>query len=625
MQAPRRGYLEEQLPGVGLFFRLRMSNHLHPRIKIFLALLLFATATPAHAQSTQAEEKPADGIRGIVINSVTHEPIGRALVYSPDNRFATMTNSEGRFEFTLAQSEEGKENKSVPANSTTMTQCVGDSCTTYSSNGGQSRPTQLMARKPGFLNDSNGIQNLPQEPAGKELTISLTPEALVVGRVVLPSSEPSDEIQLEIYRRQVQDGRAHWIPAGSVSTRSNGEFRFAELSAGSYKLLTREQLDRDPLTFDPRGQQYGYPPVYFPNATDFVAAQIIQLTAGQIFQADISLVKHAYYPIKVAVANAAENVRGLGIVVSAQGHRGPGFALGYNSRDQMIEGLLPDGNFTLEAASFGTNAASGQLNISVKGAAVEGPRMTLVPNGVISVNVQEEFTSSENTSSERVVIHRGGPRRDVYVRMESADDFGQERGAGLRNPSGPADDPLVIEGVQPGRYWVRVDASRGFVASVTSGTTDLQHHLLVVGPGGSSAPIEITLRDSTAELDGTVEGIPTASASSSASPTASPGTAVVRFGSARFEAPDGSFGHVYCVPLPDSSGEFKDIGVAPDGKFGPRELSPGTYRVLAFDHREELEYRDPEAMRAYDAKGLLVRLVAGQKEHLQLPLIVNSE
>src|SRR5580700_11387932 len=334
MQAPRRGYLEEQLPGVGLFFRLRMSRHLHPRLKIFLTLLLFATAAPAHAQNTQTEEKPADGIRGIVINSVTHEPIGRALVYSPDNRFATMTNSEGRFEFKLVQpeAEEGKENKPVPGDATTMTQCVGGSCTTYSSTGGQSRPTQLMARKPGFLNDPNGIQNLSSEPAGKELTISLTPEALVVGRVVLPSSEPSDEIQLEIYRRQVQDGRAHWIPAGSVSTRSNGEFRFAELSAGSYKLLTREQLDRDPLTFDPRGQQYGYPPVYFPNATDFAAAQTIQLTAGQIFQADISLVKHAYYRVKVAVANAPPRTA-LNVVVSVQGHRGPGYGLGYNYQD----------------------------------------------------------------------------------------------------------------------------------------------------------------------------------------------------------------------------------------------------------------------------------------------------
>jgi hypothetical protein len=599
-----------------------MSSHLHPRLKIFLTLLLFATATPAHAQSTQAEEKPADSIRGIVVNSVTHEPIGRVLVYSPDNRFATMTNSEGRFEFTLAQPEEGNENKSVPANSATVTQCVGDSCTTYSSNGGQSRPTQLMARKPGFLNDPNGIQNLSPEPAGKEITISLTPEALVVGRVVLPSSEPSDEIQLEIYRRQVQDGRAHWISAGSVSTRSNGEFRFAELSAGSYKLLTRELLDRDPLTFDPRGQQYGYPPVYFPNARDFDAAQTIQLTPGQIFQADLSLVKHAYYPIKVAVANAGENARGLGIAVSAQGHRGPGYALGYNNRDQMIEGLLPDGNFTLEAASFGPNAASGQLNISVKGTAVEGPRMTLLPNGAISVNVQEEFTSSENASSRSLSVegrpvadNRRGPGRDVYVRLEPADDFGEERGAGLRNPSGE-EDALVIEGVQSGRYWVRVDASRGFVASVTSGTTDLQHHLLVIGPGGSSAPIEVTLRDSTAEVDGTIEG--------SFSRVTTPESRR----SSRDIAPlpaEMSIAHVYFVPLPDSGGKFTDTWVPADGKFGPQEMPPGTYRVLAFDHSEELEYRDPEAMRAYDAKGLLVRLVAGQKEHLQLPLIVNSE
>ena len=108
MQAPQRGleYSEEQLPGVGLFFKLRMSKHFHPRLKIFLTLLLsLQSQRPPIAQSTQAEEKPADTIHGVVINSVTHEPIGRALVYSPDNRFATMTNSEGRFEFTLAQPE----------------------------------------------------------------------------------------------------------------------------------------------------------------------------------------------------------------------------------------------------------------------------------------------------------------------------------------------------------------------------------------------------------------------------------------------------------------------------------------------------------------------------------------
>jgi hypothetical protein len=48
--------------------------------------------------------------------------------------------------------------------------------------------------------------------------------------------------------------------------------------------------------------------------------------------------------------------------------------------------------------------------------------------------------------------------------------------------------------------------------------------------------------------------------------------------------------------------------------------------VLAFDRPQpELEYGDPEAMRAYDAKGQLVRLVPGQKEHLQMQLTSSNE
>jgi hypothetical protein len=605
-----------------------MSRHFYPRRPLrtlaFTVLLSVwcASAKPASAQSTQPDDRQ-DSIRGIVVNSVTHEPIGRALVFSPDNRFATMTDSEGRFEFTFAEAEtdKNKEDESRPTNaSSSMTTCGGDGCTRYmSSNGGPYRLGTLMARKPGFLDDQSGSQNVPSDTVGKDLTIALTPEALVVGRVVLPTSEASDTIQLELYRRQVQEGRAHWILAGSASTKSNGEFRFAELSAGSYKLLTRELLDRDPLIFDPRGQLYGYPPVYFPNATDFAAAQTIQLAAGQIFQADISLVRHAYYPVKVAVANAPPG--GIGIIVSAQGHRGPGYALGYNHQDQTIEGLLPNGNYTLEASSFGPNAASGLLNISVKGAAVEGPRMTLLPNGSINVNVKEEFTSTEDTNSPRFIMngHGGnaqGPRRYLNLRLEPADDFGQERSAWLRPSSGPEDDSLAIDSVQPARYWVRADSSRGFVASVSSGTTDLQHQLLVVGLGGSSSPIEITMRDAAAEIDGTIEGAATPFSGAKGTAASSTGTVSAETSSA----------HVYCVPLPDSSGEFKDVWVPANGKFGPQQLPPGTYRVLAFDRPQpELEYRNPEAMRAYDAKGQLVRLVAGQKEHLHLQLISTSE
>jgi len=585
-----------------------MSNLLYPRCPLkTLALTVLlsiwcANAQPLSAQTNQPEDKE-ESIRGVVVNSVTHEPVGRALVHSPDDRFAMFTDSEGRFEFTFPQADSDKS----PADESGSADRFR--------HGGQNLQLMLMAKKPGFLEDHMGIRNRQSDSAGKEITIPLTPEALIVGRVVLVTSEPSDPIQLELYRRQVQEGRAHWVLSGSAWTKSNGEFRFAELAAGNYKLLTRELLDRDPLTFDPRGQLYGYPPIYFPNATNFEAAQTIQLAAGQTLQADISLVRHAYYPVKVTIANVPEIVHGVNIVVSPQGQRSPGFALGYNNRSQTIEGLLPDGNYTLQASSFAPNPASGLLNITVRSAPVEGPAMILVSNGSIKVNVKEEFTSGEEGASRSFNVEGNpaefipqGPRRYLNVRLEPADDFGQRGTGWLRPPSGPEDDSLVIEGTPPGRYWVKVDTSRGFASAISSGTTDLQHHPLIVGPGGSSAPIEITMRDDTAEIDGTVESL-------AASPTGSSS-----------QVSEGSSAHLYCIPLPDSSGEFKDIWVQADGKFGPQQMPPGTYRVLAFDRPQpDLEYRNPEAMKAYDAKGQLVRLIAGQKEHLHLQLVSPAE
>ncbi|MGD0182067.1 MAG: hypothetical protein ABSC15_19825 [Terriglobales bacterium] len=585
-----------------------MSNLLYPRrpLKTLALTVLLsiwcANAQPLSAQNNQPDDKQ-ESIRGVVVNSVTHEPVGRALVHSPDDRFAMFTDSEGRFEFTFPQADSEKSPADESGSPDRFRQR------------GQNLQLMLMAKKPGFLEDHMGIRNRQSDSAGKEITIPLTPEALIVGRVVLVTSEPSDPIQLELYRRQVQEGRAHWVLSGSAWTKSNGEFRFAELAAGNYKLLTRELLDRDPLTFDPRGQLYGYPPIYFPNATNFEAAQTIQLAAGQTLQADISLVRHAYYPVKVTIANVPEIVHGVNIVVSPQGQRSPGFALGYNNRSQTIEGLLPDGNYTLQASSFAPNPASGLLNITVRSAPVEGPEMILVSNGSIKVNVKEEFTSGEEGASRNFNVEGNpaafipqGPRRYLNVRLEPADDFGQRGPGWLRPPSGPEDDSLVIEGTPPGRYWVKVDTSRGFASAISSGTTDLQHHPLIVGPGGSSAPIEITMRDDTAEIDGTVESL-------AASPTGSSS-----------QVSEGSSAHLYCIPLPDSSGEFKDIWVQADGKFGPQQMPPGTYRVLAFDRPQpDLEYRNPEAMKAYDAKGQLVRLIAGQKEHLHLQLVSPAE
>ncbi len=192
-------------------------------------------------------------------------------------------------------------------------------------------PLILMARKPGFLETQRHPETFQPSLVvpGRDVTISLVPEARILGRIILPSSNASDRITVHLYRRQILEGRGHWTLAGSVEARLSGEFRFSDLESGTYKLLTGELMDRDPLTFDPRGPMYGYPPAYFPNATDFQTAGAIQMTAGATFQAELSPVRQAYYPIKVPVTNGPIDNQ-IEVSVSVHGHKGPGFTLGYN-------------------------------------------------------------------------------------------------------------------------------------------------------------------------------------------------------------------------------------------------------------------------------------------------------
>lgn len=552
--------------------------------------LLGCFVGPLGAQTIPNSEKESDTIRGTVVNSVTHAAIGRALVYSPDNRFATLTDSEGRFEFKVPV-HKPEQQRGGPIEVTAE---------------GAVFSISLMARKPGFLSDEN-VQGAFVGLDQREVTIDLVPAGLIVGHVTVADSESSRRVGVELFRRQVQNGRATWTPAGTVATWSDGQFRFSDLYPGTYKVFTREWMDRDPLTFDPRGPLYGYPPVYFPGATNFEAGTAIQLRAGVTFNADLSPQRRRYYPVNVGVADAPGE--GVGVQVLAGGQGGPGYSLGYNPRAHAIEGWLPDGTYTVEAEAYGygETSASGAAQISVQGAAATGYTVTLLPNASLRVDVAKEFTPTQGPADSSPAGLRGAP---IYVHLEPAGEFergGRFRGGATRQPDAPEDAPRTIENVMPGRYWVRVDSGRGFAAAIKYGDTDLLHQPLVVPPGGLSGPIEVTLRDDFAQIDGFIVESAPRLPGSPANPNA--------------RAP-----HVYLIPSPDSDGQFAEIWAAPDGKFSSQQIAPGDYEVLAFASRQTgLEYRNPEALRKYESLGQEIRLVPGQTAHLELHLIPEGE
>jgi hypothetical protein len=552
----------------------------------FLFLLATPNISSAQAfQQPQPDEQPTS-IKGTVVNAVTHAPIARALVLTPGNTVAMMTDGEGHFEFTLPKP--GTEGQ-------------------FHTFG----PTALIARKPGFLDDPNNRSQV-EATTNTEITIPLMPEALIKGRVISSDADLTPGITVQIYFRQVQDGMPKWVQMGAARTNSSGEFRFAELLPGAYKLLSNESLDNDPATMIPGGQQFGFPPVYYPGVSDFAAAGVVQLTAGQTVQADIPLTRQPYYPIRIPVSNLETNA--FNVTVSVQGHHGPGYSLGYNAQTQQIEGLLPNGNYLVEAASYGQNSVGGSAHLAVAGAPAESPSLTLTPYSSITVHVTEEFTATNVETLNTYTLNGGrsftlhGPRTYLQVSADSADDF-RQGGAGLRPPTGPNDDSLVLQNIAPGRYWLRLHSSRGYVAAATMGGVDVLHQPLIVSPS-SSTPIEVTMRDDTAELDGTVAGI--------SSPSI--------LGSTMSSELVHRQAWVYCIPLPDSTGQFQQLWVSQDGKINSSQMTPGTYRLLAFANQQSnLPYRGPEAMRAYESKGQVVHLSAGQKTSVQLQLIPSIE
>src|SRR4029077_336172 len=226
-----------------MFFRIAEPTSLRGLPLCFVVLL--AVVTQSLGQSLVSDKPQSETVRGTVINAVTQTPIPRALVISADNRAGVLTDGEGRFEITLPLAESG----SVSGG---MVFDPSGQPWPYARHG---NGYWFMARKPGFLDDPNARAHVATS-SGDDLTIALMPEAIIKGRITVASGDPALGITVQLFSRQVRDGLPRWTSSSTARANSAGEFRFAELQPGPYKLVTQEYNDNDPITNIPGSQQY---------------------------------------------------------------------------------------------------------------------------------------------------------------------------------------------------------------------------------------------------------------------------------------------------------------------------------------------------------------------------------
>lgn len=546
---------------------------------------------PADEGPQQPDNSTTTRMTGVVVNALDGKPVARVLVTSIDRRFAAMTDSEGRFSFDLKRPATSSNPSAQPLPGVfSLTRSAG--------------ATSLMFRvtRPGYVSGNVNAIVASTRPDAPETTLQLkiTPAASIAGHVEMPTSDSTVRIMVQLQQRMMQDGSAVWRTTAGQQASSRGEFHFGGLQAGDYKLMCPAQT----LTTINRAQADSVPgtmPTFYPDAGKAEDATPIHLNVGETATANIAPRTATFYRVTVPIAGM-DGSRNMGATLLPESM---GFSIGIDQRDHALTGDLPTGQYTARLQVFGQQgqpAQSAVVHFEVQSAPLKAAPVTPITGADIAVEVREDFTSGQQMQTQM----NGRAILPVYVNLTPLDGEGMPVGMmPSAQPNAPPD--MTLRGVAPGRYNVRINATRGYVAFASSGTTDLLREPLTVSDGGT-APIEVTLRDDIASLSGriTMTSDQQAAAADDSRPILVMGIPLDRPGA-----------------QPLMSGSMAMPGAAMPMTFQLGGVAPGRYLMIASRQQifQTLEYRNPQAMQALMTQGAVVTLAGGDKGQVDVPLM----
>jgi hypothetical protein len=470
----------------------------------------------------------------------------------------------------------------------------------------------LQAKRPGFFGTGSGrdlYQPIAVGPNVPDHVLTLEPAGSITGQVTMPASDPGSNIRVQLMRRTIQEGRARWQPVGMKLTSSDGAFRFGNLQPGEYKIYTASSIDPD-MASSQAPVRWGFPAVFYPQEGDSNTTGFLKVGPGQQLNAQMALTREPFYSVTIPVANRL--LQGYSVQISDERGRLNDVSTFYDSRQQQFRAYLPSGNYTATIQSYAPQPGFASEPITVRNAPMQAQGIGILPLHPIPVTIHKEFATTNNNGGPQIVQIENGKQvevsRDINLMLVSTTDE-EFVGVNLRHEPGGDDSSWVLENVLPGKYWVQTYANQGYVASITAGGTDLARDPLVVGPGGTSAPIEIVLRNDMATLSVRLKNMSQTSDTTSSNETLELHPDV--------QSP---LGFLYLVPQFDTSSVVQQAVPLQQTANVPN-LQPGTYRVLALDRPLDLEYRDAKALEAYTGKGQSITLEPNGTANVDLDVI----
>jgi hypothetical protein len=433
---------------------LRKLLTLHP---LFALCLLLA---PCAAPQTASDRFD---IHGKVINAVTGEPIGGALVQLSD--LSQFSQSDGTFTFTNLSS----------------------------------RIFPVFVRKPGFFNNQDlgrwNAQNIL--PAEGDLLVKLTPEGIIFGQVKNEIGEPMEGVTVRAQRWQVAYGRRRLRSVLDTTTNDEGNFRIAELIPGSYYLAFAVS-GRGILNGRKAHQEDGYGFQFYPGTADITAARPLEIRAGAQVRVVHTFGRQRLFEVTGVVRGASQDSPAQMSFVSSLGDFIGSIRLESKTGQFQIVGV-PAGTYMLSASSFRRRS---------DGQPTDSPPLTAMLPIHVDSNLDGLILNLANAPS-AVVQLRDEVQGDtspnnfhqVLVRMFEREFAQYAPGVVVPASADVPRAPVPVQGFAPGTYSVEATPlGTGYIASLRCGSIDLLRDDLTIAPGSAPPPIEVTLRNDGAQL-----------------------------------------------------------------------------------------------------------------------------
>jgi hypothetical protein len=563
------------------------------------------------------------GAGPILAQTTTTENPSASIQATHDSSMATVagiiTKEPGGEPVKKALVELIAENQAASGNHTALTDADGRF---YIDNIAPGR-YRLFAERTGYLEvdkrrpHSDGrLLTLRARQELKDVLIRLQAAAVVEGRVTDEDGDPLSEAQVAVLRQTFASGRRHWEQAGGERTNDLGEYRIANLPAGSYYISVTPPLDFKSLieaanapASDPRNAASASPerPVptsymttYYPGTKDRSQAAPIDLHPGDDFPVNFSLTLSPSVLIRGSITNLAPDASALVMLQSKDLNFAQSAAEVKKNGSFEIRDVSP-GTYTLMATltdSKGTRLA--RQMVQVGSANIDGlrlaPQSGCWVHGYLRLETKNrtgEFTPSK-----------------VFLSLLSADGDDEVSSA---MPIGEGFTPLAHVNADGSFEWKDVPAG----------------HYYVHFSGDESLSPDWFLKSAfVAGRDVTESGFSVNGGAAALDLVASSDGAVVDGSAANAKGEPVANAVVVAVPEPrlrSRTDRYYKTVTDQSGHFTLHGIPPGAYTLIAWETLDGETYYNPEFLNKYEAQGRTLHLTEGERTSVQLGAVSWEE